>query len=314
MKKVLSKIGNLPGMKQAGQLGGSVLGLGEGLVSAVGGALDNGVGLVTATVQGIPFFGSTTTSTDYDHTKVDEKHYFLVPDQTSEQGFSLYVMRSLPAGVPPINDLPKQRLLHLPSAASLPMMQDLTIKAARDDARSDTPSQSFIGDNLNALADEIDKVDDKAFNGVLLVGGLVALVNPLAGAAVAVNAVLPSVGLIVSKYGLKIAGDAVTNMDVSRQIKRAEKDVIKQFKSSNTAKVINPLLAQLARAHDGDLSLDDTLQDFETDDLNLTEADRRRFLSLTEEAIRNLGENTADEAEANTYLSTLSRFVARGLR
>ena len=115
MKKILKKI---PGV-------GSAIGLGEALFDGVTGALDTGVGLVSATLQGIPFFGSTTTSDEYDHNKVDEKHYFLIPDRLSDQGYSLYVMRCLPAGVPPINDLPKQRLIHLPGENALPMLQNI---------------------------------------------------------------------------------------------------------------------------------------------------------------------------------------------
>ena len=306
MKKILKKI---PGV-------GSAIGLGEALFDGVTGALDTGVGLVSATLQGIPFFGSTTTSDEYDHNKVDEKHYFLIPDRLSEQGYSLYVMRCLPAGVPPINDLPKQRLIHLPGENALPMLQNIMMAEAREQVETAPKSGNFISDNLTALANEIDKVDEKAFGGVLLLGGLVTLINPLAGAAVAANALIPSVGLIASKYGLKIASGTATNMDMARKIKRAEKDVVKQFKAANTAQVINPLLVQLARAYDGDLALSDEMLDFQCDDIELSATDIGRLLSLTEEAIRNLGDDEDGqtlkrEPAQKTYLDTLNMFVRK---
>ena len=56
-----------------------------------------------------------------------------------------------------------------------------------------------LGKGLRALLGNIDKVDKKVFNGVLLVGSLVALVNPVVGAAVAAKALIPSVGMLLSK-------------------------------------------------------------------------------------------------------------------
>ena len=309
MKKILNKI---PGV-------GTALGLGETLYSSVSGVLDTGVGLVSSTLQGIPFFGSTTTSNEYDHTKVDEKHYFLIPDQSSDQGYSLYVMRCLPAGIPPINDLPKHRLIHLPDKHALPMLQDIMVSEARQGIADAPASRNFFSDNLTALANEIDKVDEKAFGGVLLLGGLVALVNPLAGAAVAAKSIVPSAGLIVSKYGLKLASDTATNLDVSRRIKRAEKDVMRQFKSANTVEVINPILAQLARAYYGDGSLSDAALEFQCEAMDLSDADERRLLALTEEAIRNLNEKEGvkkikRESAQSNLLDTFNLFVRRNKR
>ena len=151
---------------------------------------------------------------------------------------------------------------------------------------------------------------------MLLLGGLVTLINPLAGAAVAANALIPSVGLIASKYGLKIASGTATNLDMARKIKRAEKDVVKQFKAANTAQVINPLLVQLARAYDGDLALSDEMLDFQCDDIELSATDIGRLLSLTEEAIRNLGDDEDGqtlkrEPAQKTYLDTLNMFVRK---
>ncbi len=305
MKKILTKI---PGISSA-------LELGDNLFSVVSGMLDSGVGLVSSTLQGVPFFGSTATSEIYDHEKMDEKHYFLIPDSSRDQQYSLYVMRALPTGVPPINDLPKQRILHLPTEDALPMLRELIVAEARDNVETDKVPDNFFTNSLSGLIDEIDKVDDKAFKGVLAIGGLVAMINPLAGAAVAVNAVLPSVGLIVSKYGLKLASDTVTNLDLSRRIKKAEKDVLKQFKAANTIQVVNPLLYQLAKAQSGSSSLDDVFTEFRSDDIELSPTDSSRFLSLTEEAVRNL-DDVSDKGEFTTgndksYLQTLNRFIRR---
>ena len=309
MKKILSKI-KAPDFS-------SVLnpaaGLGETLLSGVSGAFDKvtgtfdtGVGVLKSSLGGIPFFGATATSKFYDHTQFDEKHYFLIPDVGSDDGYSLYVMRSLPEGVPPINDLKKRRLLHLPSKGALPMLEHIVIKDARDRASTDAVSDNFISTNLDSLINEIDKVDGKVFGGVLLLGGLVALANPLAGAAVAMKAAVPSIGLLVSKYGLKVVSKTATNMDIAQQIKRAEKEVKTQFKSAKTVSVINPLLLHMGtRTSLGMWMMENENFQFVCDDIEFTQKDVRRLTDFTEQAISDV----VKDAETQIYLEKVTEII-----
>lgn len=278
-------------------------------ISQAGKMIEGGAGFVTTTLGNVPFFGSLETATDYDHERFDEKHYFLIPVPDNEDGFAVYVMRCLPAGVPPINDLPKQRFVHLPSPHALPMLKDLMLTGARERAADTLSDPNFVTDNLGRIIDEIDKVDDKAFKGILLVGGLVALINPLTGAAIAVNAIIPSIGLIVSKHGLKMASDTATNMDLAKRIKRAEKDVEGQFQKGKTFQIINPLLAQLPQSAKVDhwLTDEDDLH-FLSEDIALTPADIRRLLGLSEQAVV-----TVCGKEAAKSVSQLSRLILSDL-
>ena len=252
--------------------------LGKELVGFVGKTLDSGVGLVTGTFANIPFFGTTQTD-EYDHREFDEKHYFLIPTPGTDPGFAVHIIRSLPKGVPPINELPKQRLVHLPSEHALPMMKELLVRGAQDDVRN-LENSNFLTDNLDKFIDEIDKVDSKLFSGSLLLGGMVALVNPLAGSAIALKAMMPSVGLILSKYGLKFANETMTNMEASKRIKNAEKEVLAQFKKGQTIQLINPLLAHLADVEDAD--------EFLCDSYDIPKADYQRLIELTEQAAVNV--------------------------
>lgn len=292
-------------------------GLGDTLISAVSGAFDKvtgtfetGFGVLRSTVGGIPFFGATTTSKLYDHTKFDEKHYFLIPDTDAEDGYALYVMRSLPEGVPPINDLEKRRLVHLPSEGSLPMLEHIVVKDARERAAADAFPNNFVSSNLDNLVNEIDKVDSKAFNGVLLLGGLVALANPLAGAAVAMKAALPSIGLIVSKYGLKAVSETATNMDIAQQIKRAEKDVKAQFKSAKTVSVINPLLHHMGSRHALDMWMMESEKfQFICNDIEFSQKDILRLTDFTEQAISDI----VKDAETQIYLEKVTTIIRGNL-
>ena len=124
------------------------------LVSQVGKMLNGGTGFVTTTLRNVPFFGSVETTDAYDSSQYDEKHYFLIPHGESETGFAVYVMRCLPEGVPPINDLPKQRFVHLPGPHALPMLQTLLQSDARSKVQSESQQQNFVSDNLGKIIDE----------------------------------------------------------------------------------------------------------------------------------------------------------------
>ena len=106
------------------------------------------------------------------------------------------------------------------------------------------PSSSRLTD----LADQIDQLDQKAFNGALLIGGLVALVNPVAGGVIAAKAMIPSIGLFLAKYGLKQAGETLTAKNLQSKIKQAEQQVLAEFHGSTASQRVDPLLAKLDKA------------------------------------------------------------------
>ena len=290
----------IPGLDWRAALGSTTgLGanMGETLLSGVGsafdgvkGTFDTGFGLLRDTVGGIPFLGSTASSDSYDHTRTDEKHYFLIPDRRERDGYALLVLRCLPAGVPPINELPKRRLLHLPGPDALPMLEHIMRRDARERTEAESVPDNAFSNNLNALIDEIDGVDQKVFGGLLAIGGLVALANPLAGAALAANAMIPSVGLIAARYGMKAASRTATNLELSREIRRAEKEVTAQFRSSETVSLVNPLLAQIAAPAPLDMWMVEAERfDFGAKDLALGPDDVRRLAELTLQALADCG-------------------------
>lgn len=251
-------------------------------------AVGAGAGYVQETIGAAWIFGSTETSEAYEGEQlVDEKHYFLMPDRRSEAQYSLYVMRCLPEGVPPINDLPKKRMIHLPSEHALPTLEHLLVHEARESAVDDGTDSGSIGARLSDIADQIDRLDGKVFNGVLLIGGLVALVNPAAGVAVAAKALLPSIGLLLSKYGLQYAGDAANASELTKKVRSAEKQVMHQFRNAGADSLVNPLLAQLDRGLETNESEYEPMLHFDSEEIQFSEEDGKRLLKLTCQAITN---------------------------
>lgn len=213
------------------------------LVDTAAGSFGQGLGYARQSLGLTWLLGSNEVTA----TQADEKHYFLIPFRRAESGYLLYSMRCLPDGVPPINDLPKKRFFHLPHEHASQMIERLMCDEAASAARA-TASDSPTAARLSDLADRIDELDSKAFNGALLIGGLVALANPVAGGILAAKAMIPSVGLLLAKYGLKTAGESLDERSLNSQIKSAEKRVLKEFHGRTAAQVIDPLLEQLDRA------------------------------------------------------------------
>ena len=160
------------------------------------------------------------------------------------------------------------------------------LKADARDMASRDPQENPISTKLDEIVDAIDKIDEKAFHGVLLVGGLVALVNPVAGAVVAAKAIVPSVGVFVSKFGLKLASGTVSTIDLSNRVKAAEKEVLKQFQGASTIDVINPVLLEFDAAVCRGQKIELPLK-FDAGNTELASEDTERFLSLTYTAICN---------------------------
>lgn len=241
----------------------------------------SGLGYAKHAVASSWLFGSNETL----NSVADEKHYFLIPYRLAECGYTLYSMRCLPEGVPPVNELPKKRVFHLPNEHASKMVEQMLLdEAAATVAARESEKQEKS--SLIDLADRIDKLDQKAFNGALLIGGLVALANPVAGGMLAAKAMIPSIGLLLTKYGLKQAGETLDERNLAGKIKRAEKGVLTEFHGTSTAQVVDPLLAQLDKALNTDAFEYDPLVDEPLEDEDEAVEDRGARL-LTMRAIVN---------------------------
>lgn len=212
----------------------------------------------------------------------DEKHYFVIPNHTCDIGFSLHTMRSLPSGSPEINDLPKRRVFHFPNehyegALRLHMVE--TARSMAIDTNSNTQS------TLEKLADDIDAMDSKLTYGMLAVGALAAIFNPLIGAGIALKAVLPSISGMLSRHGLKPLGEKATRAQIEQKAKQAEEHVLAQFAAATTLKVTNPILNELEFALRTNEQEHDPLHDPNLANASLPALEHCDWRHLTEVAI-----------------------------
>lgn len=244
--------------------------------------LTSGFTLVKEKVNGLPIFVSAEKSNNYDDIEYDEKHYFVIPYELSEYKFALHTMRCLPNGVPEINNLAKRRVFHFPNEHSEEMLKGFMRQSAEDLVRTrNNGNQS----GLESLANQIDSLDKKLTYGMLLVGGIAAIANPLLGAGIAAKALIPSVGGLLNKYGLRPTGEKLSQYQLEKSIKEAEAHIAKEFEGADTVQVINPILQELEFALRTTESQHDPLTDPNLADGSISELNGDRWRELTEKAI-----------------------------
>jgi hypothetical protein len=238
--------------------------------------------IVKEKVNGLPIFVSVEKSNKYIDGQYDEKHYFVIPFELSEYKFALHTMRCLPNGVPEVNNLPKRRVFHFPNEHSEEMLKGYMRQSAEEKV-TDTAHKNPSG--LESLANQIDSLDKKLTYGMLLVGGLAAIVNPLLGVGIAAKALLPGVGSIINKYGLRPTGEKLTEYQRDKSIKEVEKHITAEFESANTLQVINPILQELELTLRTTESQHDPLTGANLASGSIPELDGERWRELTEVAI-----------------------------
>ena len=244
------------------------------------GALSDQWSLVVKLINDLPVFISlehSNAAIDY-----DEKHYFVVPYKLSEVGIALHSVRSLPNGVPEINDLPKRRVFHFPNKHAEFLVRELLLEQSRESVLANSAGKKH---SLEELANDIDKLDKKLTYGMLLVGGAAAIVNPVLGAGIAAKALLPGAAGLLNKYGLQPLGKKLSKSQLAREIKQAEQKVLSEFKHASTLQVLNPILQELELAINTDEATHDPLLDFDMSQLGIAELDGIHWRELTEKAV-----------------------------
>lgn len=258
--------------------------------------LESGIKIVREVVNGLPIFVSLERLDDPEQA-YDEKHYFVIPFHLCEAGFSLHTMRSLPSHVPEINDLPKRRIFHFPNEHYEATLRRYMVDSAKELAYENNPNKVS---SLEGLANDIDALDSKLTYGMLIVGGIAALFNPLVGAGIAAKAITPSVSGMLTKYGLRPVGEKLTQSQLEQQAKEAEQNVLKQFSESNTLKVINPILQEIEFALRTNEKQHDPLMDPNLSNGSIPELPNESWRDLTERAVFHVYKEVVDNSSQHT--------------
>lgn len=244
--------------------------------------ISSNISIFKEMVDGLPVFISLEQSDKYSNKEYDEKHYFVIPYEISEYKFALHTMRCLPTGVPEVNKLPKRRIFHFANEDAELALKNYMLENAKEivqDKHKENPN------SLESLANDIDALDNKLTYGMLLVGGVAAIFNPLVGAGIAAKALLPGAAGLLNKYGLRPTGEKLSKIQLEKDVRKAEQSVAKEFEDSDTLRVVNPILQELEFALRTNESEHDPLTDPNLANGSIPEITHERWRELTEVAI-----------------------------
>ena len=254
----------------------------------------SGAKLIKEKADGLTvFFSSIHLGSVNDETLYDEKHYFVVPLRTSEYGFSLHTTRCLPPSVPDINQLPKRRIFHFAHQHAEFLLKEYMVQSAGELASDYSMNEPGT---LTKLADDIDEFEKKLTVGMLVVGGLATIVNPVVGLLIAAKAILPGPYKLINKYGVRALGEKLDSFRQARNIRKAEENVTKQFEGVDSLRVVNPILQELDLALRTTEDEHDPLIDPNLASGSIPELTNERWRQLTEAAICHVYEDIFNDS------------------
>ena len=201
----------------------------------------SGMASLETLLEGRKILGSLLVFTK-GSTERDETHYFLVPCEAEK--FVVYTKRVLPEGEGALNSLPKVRLFHVPDPAGIEFIEQWLFQTTQD--KEMIAVGSDLADRLEAFGKAVDSEAKNVSGGLLLIGGAVAFLNPLAGAAVALHALLPSLSSTALKNGIEFTGSKLRNAAQQKEAKRSAKAAKAEVKRCKPEIVENPILASIS--------------------------------------------------------------------
>lgn len=205
---------------------------------------DSGIKSVSEVFKGIKIFGSLTVSSS-ENTEFDETHYVLVPLLGEERDFAIYTKRVLPPDIGTINSLPKARIFHVPDESGKELLERKLIEDIVEKKLPNSSGTSEFADALEKLADQIDRETNKLSGGLVLIGGAVAVLNPLLGVGIAAKGLLPSIGTKASKIGAEYLGNKLRGRNKSSETLKAQKEASKEVQRLKPQIYPNPILRSL---------------------------------------------------------------------
>jgi hypothetical protein len=264
--------------------------------------VEDGLGFLKASIGSIPIFAGTKVYIAEEGMGADETHYFLIPFRASPRGYAIGTQRVLPEGAGPENDLPKRRVFHLPKHTAIEILERFLAEDLALEHAGLANSNSDLADRLDAVANEIDKKSNYVTGGLLLIGGAVAIANPLIGVGIAAKALLPGVGAVLSREGLKKVGSFLRRKRAGDVGKEAEKRAEREVERLKPEVHENELLSRLEEAlSTSDPSFDPAMQDWPSPENSAA----MRVQSITAEALLNCYREVLDAGEKAAHEAKL---------
>jgi hypothetical protein len=272
---------------------------------------DSGIQSVSEMFSGIRIFGAVA-ATSSEKAEQDETHYLLVPLLGEPRRYAVYTKRILPPDTGAINSLTKARIFHLPDETGISILEQKLVESMVSERLDPESSSSDLADTLEKVADQIDKETEKLSGGLILIGGAVALVNPLLGVGIAVKGLFPSIGAKASKAGAEYVGNKLRDWNKSSSVSKLRKQANAEVRKLKPIIYPNPILRSL------DVIATNPQSDFEPafDHRNwIDQFEPYHYYTATTEAIHEVYQGVLGSVDARTYrkshLDWIGSFLSR---
>ena len=203
----------------------------------------SGMSYLQSTIGSLRLFSSTRVDAAVDNPAQDETHYFLIPQPTG--GFVLAERRRLPEGVGMVNSLPKVRIFHVHDPAGVAVLEEQLLGRLAKKHLSQPGTEVDLAKRLEVIGQQIDEQSSIVTGGLVMLGGAVAIPNPLVGLGIVTQALLPGLSGKLTQAGLGFAADSVRRMGASWRERSARKEAQSEIRRLKPQVVIDPVLAFL---------------------------------------------------------------------
>jgi hypothetical protein len=175
-------------------------------------------------------------------------HYFLVPTSAKDAPNTLYVIHSFPEGSGNPVDLKKHRIFHLPDTSAMERMRLMVLHSITASMIPDEIPHSYTEASLIELGEAIDEKGTALSGGIMLIGGAITLINPVAGMAILAGSLVPQLGSWLSSKALNGIAGSLADKRRKKAEKIAEKSSHREMRRSTCEAYINPILQHMARS------------------------------------------------------------------
>jgi len=266
---------------------------------------ESGLASVSEVFQGTKIFGALSTSS-VEHVDFDETHYVLVPLLGKERNYAIYTKRILPPDIGATNSLPKARIFHVPDESGKELLEQELVANIVSERQKHDVGASELADTLEKIADQIDSETNKISGGLLLIGGVVAVVNPLLGVGIAAKGLLPSISAKVSKAGAGYVGNKLRDWNKSSALSKLRRDASNEVRKLKPQIYSNPIVRSL------EAIVSNPATDFDpvVDRRNwVDEFQSPHYYMVTLEAVREIYKDIWDSMDLGLYQESHIRWI-----
>lgn len=203
----------------------------------------SGMSYLQSTIGSLRLFSSTKVDAAVGNPAQDETHYFLIPQPKG--GFVLAERRRLPEGVGTVNSLPKVRIFHVHDPAGVAVLEEQLLGRLAEKHLSQPGAEVDLAKRLELIGQQIDEQSSLVTGGLVMLGGAVAIANPLVGLGIVTQALLPGLSGKLTQAGLGFAADSVRRMGNSWRERSARKEAQSEIRRLKPRVVVDPVLAFL---------------------------------------------------------------------